>query len=92
MLSSQPAHVRRNNEEKKRSSAFATLGRSLSKEAIKLQIPTIAIVDSDASPFGIQYPVPGNDEVNLYKELFLNALVAQDEKELGQIVLLSKSF
>jgi small subunit ribosomal protein S2 len=31
-------------------------------EANKLEIPVIAIVDTNADPDGIQYPIPGNDD------------------------------
>ena len=48
------------------------------REAIKLQIPIIGILDSNSNPFGIQYPIPGNDESvearNLYHKLVKNAI------------------
>jgi small subunit ribosomal protein S2 len=31
-------------------------------EAQKLQIPIIAIVDTNCDPSGIDYPIPGNDD------------------------------
>src|SRR5438552_3102019 len=34
----------------------------LIKESIKLQIPLIAIVDSNCNPYGIHFPIPGNDD------------------------------
>jgi small subunit ribosomal protein S2 len=43
------------------------------KESIKLNIPIVAIVDSNSNPTGINYPIPGNDDarraINLYCEL-----------------------
>jgi len=43
------------------------------KEALKLNIPIIAIVDTNSDPTGIKYPVPGNDDarraINLYCDL-----------------------
>jgi small subunit ribosomal protein S2 len=43
------------------------------KEALKLNIPIIAIVDTNSDPTGINYPVPGNDDarraINLYCDL-----------------------
>ncbi len=43
------------------------------KEAIKLNIPIIAIVDTNSDPTGINFPIPGNDDarraINLYCEL-----------------------
>ena len=43
------------------------------KEALKLSIPIVAIVDTNSNPTGINYPIPGNDDarraINLYCEL-----------------------
>ncbi|MDR2598179.1 MAG: 30S ribosomal protein S2 [Holosporales bacterium] len=54
------------------------------KEAIKLEIPIIAIVDSNSDPDGITYPVPGNDDaikaINLYCDLFANAVLEGIQK------------
>ena len=47
-------------------------------EAKKLNIPIIAIVDSNADPDPIDYLIPGNDDairsINLYAEYFKNTL------------------
>jgi small subunit ribosomal protein S2 len=51
------------------------------KESIKLQIPIIAILDSNSDPDGIDFPIPGNDDArrsidlycNLLKETIINA-------------------
>lgn len=32
------------------------------KEASKMKIPVVGIVDSNADPDGITYPIPGNDD------------------------------
>ena len=44
------------------------------KEAAKLNIPVVAIVDSNADPENIDYVIPGNDDalrsINLYKNYF----------------------
>ena len=43
------------------------------KEAQKLNIPIVAIVDTNSDPTGINFPIPGNDDarraINLYFEL-----------------------
>ena len=43
------------------------------KEAIKLKIPIVAIVDTNSDPVGINFPIPGNDDarraINLYCDL-----------------------
>ena len=43
------------------------------KEAIKLNIPIVAIIDTNSDPSGINFPIPGNDDarraINLYCEL-----------------------
>ena len=45
------------------------------KEATKLKIPVVGIVDSNANPENIDYIIPGNDDalrsINLYKNYFL---------------------
>jgi len=51
------------------------------KESIKLDIPIIAILDTNSNPDGIDFPIPGNDDarrsIDLYcsllKETILNA-------------------
>ena len=32
------------------------------KESIKLNIPIVAILDTNSNPIGIDYPIPGNDD------------------------------
>ena len=68
------------------------------KEAIKLNIPIVAIIDTNSDPTGINFPIPGNDDarrsINLYcdlvKETILDAqkhIVANkdiEEKELKE--------
>ena len=48
------------------------------KEATKLNIPVVAIVDSNADPENIDYIIPGNDDalrsINLYKKYFLETI------------------
>ena len=43
------------------------------KEALKLNIPIVAIIDTNSDPTGISFPIPGNDDarrsINLYCEL-----------------------
>ena len=43
------------------------------KEALKLNIPIVAIIDTNSDPTGIDFPIPGNDDarraINLYCEL-----------------------
>jgi small subunit ribosomal protein S2 len=49
------------------------------KEANKLGIPVVAILDSNSSPDGITFPVPGNDDairaIQLYCDLFSGAVL-----------------
>ena len=48
------------------------------KEAKKLNIPVVAIVDSNADPENIDYIIPGNDDalrsINLYKNYLMNTI------------------
>jgi len=48
-------------------------------EANKLGIPVVAVIDSNASPDGVDYPIPGNDDamraITLYCELAQGAIL-----------------
>src|SRR5207302_9328433 len=48
-------------------------------EANKLRIPVVAILDSNSTPDGIAYPIPGNDDamraIHLYCELASGAVL-----------------
>ena len=52
--------------------------------SIKLQIPIIALVNSDTNSLGLRYPIPANNVSNLelYKKLVLGAIHHQNELEL----------
>ena len=49
------------------------------KESIKLNIPIVAIIDSNSDPTGINFPIPGNDDarraINLYCELIKQTIL-----------------
>merc|ERR1712093_925595 len=49
------------------------------KEALKLNIPIVAIVDTNSDPTGINYPIPGNDDarraINLYCDLIKETIL-----------------
>src|SRR5713226_2513538 len=55
-------------------------------EANKLRIPVVAILDSNSTPDGIAYPIPGNDDamraVHLYSELVASAVLDGLQAEL----------
>ena len=57
------------------------------KEAIKLNIPIVAIVDTNSDPTGINFPIPGNDDarrsINLYCEL-VKETVLDAQKQITQ--------
>jgi small subunit ribosomal protein S2 len=65
------------------------------REAVKLQIPVIGIIDSDTNPLGIQYPIPGNDDpiesILLYTSLILNAIADAKIEESLQFSLEGRS-
>ncbi len=56
-------------------------------EARKLGIPVIAVVDSNSSPDGIDYPIPGNDDaaraIALYCDLIARAALDGMAAQLG---------
>tara|TARA_Y100001970_G_scaffold290763_1_gene425649 strand:+ start:1205 stop:1969 length:765 start_codon:yes stop_codon:yes gene_type:complete len=49
------------------------------KEAIKLGIPIVAILDTNSDPTDIEFPIPGNDDarrsINLYCDLLKNTII-----------------
>ena len=49
------------------------------KEAIKLKIPIVAILDTNSDPSDIEFPIPGNDDarrsINLYCDLLKNTII-----------------
>jgi small subunit ribosomal protein S2 len=49
------------------------------REARKLGIPVVAVVDTNCSPDGIDYPIPGNDDamraIQLYAEGIADAVI-----------------
>lgn len=57
------------------------------EEACKLNIPIIAIVDSNSDPDNINYPIPGNDDairsIRLYCNLFADAALAGIQEALS---------
>lgn len=56
------------------------------KEANKLGLPVVAIIDSNADPEGVTYPVPGNDDsiraIKLYCELVSDAVLDGIQAEM----------
>jgi len=56
-------------------------------EAKVLDIPTVAICDTNSNPESVDYPVPGNDDASratqLYCDLFVDAILSGIEKRLG---------
>ncbi|MEO1091911.1 MAG: 30S ribosomal protein S2 [Pseudomonadota bacterium] len=55
-------------------------------EANTLNIPVIAVVDSNSSPEGVNYPIPGNDDasraINLYCDLMVGAVLDGIQAEM----------
>tara|TARA_B100001029_G_scaffold179636_1_gene190037 strand:- start:3004 stop:3786 length:783 start_codon:yes stop_codon:yes gene_type:complete len=49
------------------------------KEAVKLNIPIVAVLDSNSDPTNIDFPIPGNDDarrsINLYCELLKETIL-----------------
>ena len=56
------------------------------EEANKLNIPVIAVIDSNSSPDGIAYPIPGNDDamraIHLYTDLVSSAVLSGIQAEV----------
>mgnify|MGYP001207548652 FL=1 len=68
------------------------------KEAIKLNIPIVGILDTNSDPTDIKFPIPGNDDarrsINLYCDLLKNTIldatkniqVKEDKKKEKKII------
>ena len=58
-------------------------------EANKLSIPVVAVVDTNCSPKGVDYIIPGNDDasrsVSLYCDLVAQAVLVGIEQQMGNI-------
>ena len=58
------------------------------KEAIKLNIPIIAILDTNSNPDGIDFPVPGNDDARRSIDLYCSLIketIENAKKELPKV-------
>jgi small subunit ribosomal protein S2 len=57
------------------------------QEANKLKIPVVAVLDSNSSPDGIAFPIPGNDDamraIHMYCELVAGAVLDGLQAELA---------
>lgn len=64
------------------------------KEAAKMCIPTVGVVDTNCSPNLITYPVPGNDDspiaIQLYCSLFKEAIL-KGKKERKRVIEICNS-
>lgn len=59
-------------------------------EARRMNIPIVAVVDTNCNPTGIDYPIPGNDDairaITLFTQIISNAVVEADN-EIGLEVI-----
>ena len=59
-------------------------------EAVRCNIPVIAVVDTNSNPEGITYPIPGNDDairaIILFAQTIANAVVEADNEIGLQII------
>ena len=59
------------------------------KEALKLNIPIVAIIDTNSDPTGIDFPIPGNDDarraINLYCELIKQTILDAQKNITSQV-------
>ncbi len=60
------------------------------KESIKLQIPIIAILDTNSDPDGIDFPIPGNDDARRSIDLYCNLLKETIESAKKNIIKVEK--
>ena len=56
-------------------------------EANKLGIPVVGVIDSNSSPDGIDYPIPGNDDsiraINFYCDLISGSVLSGIQAEMA---------
>jgi small subunit ribosomal protein S2 len=55
------------------------------QESVKLQIPIIAILDSNSNPDGIDFPIPGNDDARRSIDLYCS-LIKETIENAKQVV------
>ena len=58
------------------------------KESLKLNIPIVAILDSNSDPVGIDFPIPGNDDARRSIDLYCNLIketIQNASKEVSKI-------
>ena len=64
------------------------------KEALKLNIPIVAILDTNSDPVGINYPIPGNDDarraINLYCDLIKQTILDAQTNILNLTLMILK--
>ena len=60
------------------------------KEAHRMGIPIIAIVDTNCNPEGIDFPIPGNDDairaISLFTSIIANAVIVADNEQGLKII------
>ena len=60
------------------------------KEARRMGIPIVAIVDTNCNPEGIDFPIPGNDDairaISLFTSIIANAVLEADNEQGLKII------
>ena len=60
------------------------------KEAHRMGIPIVAIVDTNCNPEGIDFPIPGNDDairaISLFTSIIANAVIEADNEQGLKII------
>lgn len=66
------------------------------KEANRLQIPVIGIVDTNSNPDGVDFPIPGNDDsiraIRLYLQTIADTVLSGRAKETSAVDALHDEF
>lgn len=64
--------------------------RAIIKEAIKLQIPLVGVLDTDSNPSGVRFPIFGNvasyDAIDLYTKLLLGVFTNSQGTQVRDVV------
>ena len=60
------------------------------KEAVKLNIPIVAILDTNSDPEGINFPIPGNDDARRSIDLYCNLIKETIESAKKEIPIVEE--
>ena len=61
------------------------------QESVKLGIPIVAILDSNSTPDGVDFPIPGNDDARRAIDLYCNLIKETIESAKKLVPVIEKN-